>query len=173
MAPGTPAGALCTKRGGCPSHCRAWRRTVRDGSQVVTRHGEEVVVMVLAEEYRCRAARSLLTIVRLKFSRVEPCPGIRARSTKSGVSSSSMTSRFPLSSSSKKRRTMALFSSADDTAASSSSIPIRLVLQRVSSINDASRTSAAHLCKYKGKELSERTGSPPQGHSDTQKTRSS
>src|SRR5215211_2598446 len=50
---------------------------------------------------------------RLKSSRVGPCPGIRLRSTKSGLSSSSMTSRFPLSGSSKKRRTRALFSSAD------------------------------------------------------------
>src|SRR5688572_19112065 len=52
-------------------------------------------------------------IVRLKSSRVGPCPGIRLRSTKSGLRSSSMTSRFPLINSSKKRRTRALFSSAD------------------------------------------------------------
>src|SRR5215207_6799569 len=54
--------------------------------------------------------------VRLKSSRVGPCPGIRLRSTKSWLSSSSMTSRLPLTSSSKKRRTRALFSSAEDTA---------------------------------------------------------
>src|SRR5215204_2195073 len=55
---------------------------------------------------------------RLRSSRVGPCPGIRLRSTKSGATSSSMTSRFPLASvSSKKRRAMALFSCAsDDTA---------------------------------------------------------
>src|SRR5829696_1390441 len=62
-------------------------------------------------------ASLISAIVRLKSSRVGPCPGIRLRSTKSGLSSSSMTSRFPLASSSKKRRTIALFSSApDDTA---------------------------------------------------------
>src|SRR5918994_1005191 len=50
---------------------------------------------------------------RLKSSRVGPCPGSRPRSTKSGLSSSSITSRFPLACSSKKRRTSALFSSSD------------------------------------------------------------
>ena len=29
------------------------RRTLEEGPQVVTRHGEEVVVVVSAEEYRC------------------------------------------------------------------------------------------------------------------------
>src|SRR5829696_2001758 len=50
---------------------------------------------------------------RLKSSRVGPCPGSRPRSTKSGLSSSSITSRFPLACSSKKRRTSALLSSND------------------------------------------------------------
>src|SRR5829696_8358078 len=52
-------------------------------------------------------------IDRLKSSRVGPCPGTRPRSTKSGLRSSSITSRFPLACSSRKRRTSALFSSND------------------------------------------------------------
>src|ERR687898_1658933 len=50
---------------------------------------------------------------RLKSSRVGPCPGSRPRSTKSGASSSSITSRLPLNCSSRKRRASALFSSTD------------------------------------------------------------
>src|SRR5215212_1370332 len=50
---------------------------------------------------------------RLKSSRVGPCPGSKPQSTKSGLSSSSITSRLPLTCSSKKRRTSALFSSTD------------------------------------------------------------
>src|SRR5918998_3955308 len=52
-------------------------------------------------------------IERLKSSRVGPCPGTRLRSTKSGLRSSSITSRFPLACSSRKRRTSALFTSND------------------------------------------------------------
>src|SRR5215208_6941270 len=59
-----------------------------------------------------KASRISVT-ARLKSSRVGPCPGSRARSTKSGLSSSSITTRFPLACSSRKRRTSALFSSTD------------------------------------------------------------
>src|ERR671917_1981413 len=58
-------------------------------------------------------ASRISAIERLKSSRVGPCPGTRLRSTKSALSSSSITSRFPLACSSRKRRTSALFSFND------------------------------------------------------------
>jgi hypothetical protein len=57
----------------------------------------------------------------LYSSRLEPWPGSKLRSVKSGASSSSIVSRFLLTKASSKRRAKALFfSSSDDTGASSS-----------------------------------------------------
>src|SRR5215213_138387 len=81
---------------------------------------------------------------RLKSSRVGPCPGSRLRSTKSGLSSSSMTLILTSLTSSRKRRTSALLFSSTSDIAPASSLPTPVSLRGRHQEHDATRRDLAH-----------------------------
>src|SRR5919112_1369232 len=126
--------------GGTPKNSPRWMHLVEN---LVTTMSPSATWYSKVKSATEKAARNSVTDL-LYPSRLEPCPGSKLRSTKSGASTSSIVSRSPLTKPSSKRRARVLFFSGSDDTGASSSAGQPAFLYCIDTIHDATRRALAH-----------------------------